>query len=73
MQRSVSFELVQHMGSTFYEFVPQSKTKFKVLKKDGYQLVDAKLFDHEQARQAWRQLRKAKYLIVGDECCIDVV
>jgi hypothetical protein len=69
----LSFELVQHMGSTFYEFVPQSKTKFKVLKKDGYQLVDAKLFDHEQARQAWRQLRKAKYLIVGDECCIDVV
>jgi hypothetical protein len=69
----LSFELVQHMGSTFYEFAPQSKTKFKVLKKDGYQLVDAKLFDHEQARKAWRQLRKAKYLIVGDECCIDVV
>jgi hypothetical protein len=69
----LSFELVQHYGETFYEFQPQSKTKFKVLKREGYKLVDAKLFDHEQARQAWRALRRKKYLIVGDECGIDVV
>jgi hypothetical protein len=68
--RVLSFELVQHYGETFYEFVVQSKSKFKVLKREGYQLVDAKLFDHDQARQAWRQLRKAKFLIVGDECAV---
>jgi hypothetical protein len=68
--RVLSFELVQHYGETFYEFVVQSKSKFKVLKREGYKLVDAKLFDHDQARQAWRQLRKAKYLIVGDECAV---
>jgi hypothetical protein len=67
-----SFELVQHMGSVFYEFIPQSRTKVKVLKRDGQNtLLDTRLYDADQARDAWRQLRKAKFLIVGDECAVE--